>query len=155
MRPARTIVLGTMVYIFGVLLQEHLLTTSYTQLTKETAKNNIENLKLLFKNLLRQHQSILSESEVTYFQRSLQTHCRIPIFYGLPKVHKTPISLRPVVSSCGSFMSILSNWLDYKMKILLPLVKSYTKNSLDIITDLKALTIPSNALLFSADAKAM
>jgi hypothetical protein len=41
------------------------------------------------------------------------------------------------------------------MKILLLLVKSYTKNSLDIITDLKALTMPSNALLFSADAKAM
>jgi hypothetical protein len=45
-------ILDTKTYIKQI-LQEHLLTTSYTQLTKETAKNNIENLKLL-----RQHQNV-------------------------------------------------------------------------------------------------
>jgi hypothetical protein len=49
-------VLDTKTYIKQI-LQEHLLTTNYTQLTKETAKNSIENLKLLFKNLLHQHQT--------------------------------------------------------------------------------------------------
>jgi hypothetical protein len=136
-------------------LQEHLLTNSYIQLTKEEAKHRTESLKLTFKNLFNTHKNTLSNSETTYFQRSLQVHCRLPIFYGLPKVHKNPISLRPVVSSCGSFMSILSTWLDFRFKSLLPLVKSYTKNSLSIINDLKHLEIPEHALLFSADAKSM
>jgi len=41
------------------------------------------------------------------------------------------------------------------MKELLPLIQSYTKNSFEVIKDLKNLTIPENALLFSADAKSM
>lgn len=41
------------------------------------------------------------------------------------------------------------------MKELLPLIKSYTKNSFEVIKDLEHLTIPRNALLFSADAKSM
>ncbi len=41
------------------------------------------------------------------------------------------------------------------MKELLPLVQSYTKNSTDIIQDLKELTLPGNAKLFSADATSM
>jgi hypothetical protein len=41
------------------------------------------------------------------------------------------------------------------MKEVLLLIKSYTKNSSDIIQDLKHLQVPSNALLFSADATSM
>jgi hypothetical protein len=41
------------------------------------------------------------------------------------------------------------------MKELLPLIKSYTKNSFEVIKDLEHLTIPRNALLFSADVKSM
>jgi len=97
----------------------------------------------------------LTKSEATYFQRSMNLTYRLPIFYGLPKVHKTPVLLRPVVSSINSFSSIFSNWLDFCMKELLPLVKSFTKNSFEVIQDLKQLTIPRNALLFSVDTKSM
>jgi len=41
------------------------------------------------------------------------------------------------------------------MKELLPLIKSYTKKSFEVLGDLKTLDIPSNALLYSADAKSM
>jgi hypothetical protein len=75
------------------------------------------------------------------------------MFYGLPKVHKHPTTLRPVVSSVNSFISVY--WLDFKRKELLPLVKSYMKNSSDVLQDLKHIHIPDNALLFSADAKSM
>jgi hypothetical protein len=52
-------------------------------------------------------------------------------------------------------MSILSNWLDFRMKDLQPLVQSYTKNSFDIISNLASLHIPEHAMLFSADAVLM
>ncbi len=65
------------------------------------------------------------------------------------------MSLRPVVSSTNSLLSVFSTWLDYKTKELLPLISSYTRNSTDVINDLKFLTLPKGATIFSADVKSM
>jgi len=59
--------------------------------------------------------------------------------------------LRPVVSSCGSLLSIFSTWLDFKMKELLPFIKSSTS----VINNLQDLHIPQDTLLFSVDATSM
>jgi hypothetical protein len=136
-------------------LKDHLLTKDYMQLTQYEALSKMEKIKNLLKDIISTNKNSLSEAEQKYFQRSLKDKLRLPIFYGLPKVHKTPLSLRPVVSSSSSLLSIFSNWLDYRMKELLPLIKSYTKNSFDVIKDLKQIDLPENALLFSADAKSM
>jgi hypothetical protein len=48
-----------------------------------------------------------------------------------------------------------SIWLDYKTKELLPLVKSYLKNSTTLIQTLQNLHIPETALIFMADAKSI
>jgi hypothetical protein len=108
-------IMDTKLYIEQV-LNQHLLTDTYKQLSKEEANNKYELLKCSLKELVSQSQHNLSKQEMTYFQRSLLLCCRLPIFYGLPKVHKTPITLQPVMGSCGNFLSIFSNWLDYKMK---------------------------------------
>jgi hypothetical protein len=115
----------------------------------------MEQLKNSLKNILQSNSNYLSEAELTYFKRSLNNHFRLPIFYGLPKVHKNPIALRPVVSTTNSLLAVFSTWLDYKMKELLPFVKSCIKNSTSVITNLKNLNIPPNAWLFSADAVSM
>jgi hypothetical protein len=96
--------------------------------------------------LITDHQDLLSKSEYTYFKRNMYEFKRTPIFSGLPKVHKTPVTLRPIVSGSYSFLAIFSTWLDFKMKELLSFVKSFVRNSTTIITELKALTIPENAL---------
>jgi hypothetical protein len=136
-------------------LQEHLLTDTYRQLSSTETKSYLEEVNSNLKNIILANKDKLSAPEFIYFERSFKVKYRLPIFYGLPKVHKTPVTLRPVVSSVNSFMAIFSNWLDYRMKQLLPLVRSYTKNSSDIIQDLKQLDIPDKTLLFSADAKSM
>ncbi|MFN9982084.1 MAG: hypothetical protein ACK53Y_19315, partial [bacterium] len=41
------------------------------------------------------------------------------------------------------------------MKVLLPLIKSYIKNSATIINDLKGMVVPDNTKVFTADAKSM
>jgi len=99
-------------------LNQHLLTKDYVQLTKQEALSKINLLKDNLKALITNNRNILSKTELTYFLRSLKLHHRIPIFYGLPKVHKTPVMLRPVVSISSSLTSIFSNWLDFKMKTL-------------------------------------
>jgi hypothetical protein len=147
-------IMETEAYIVQV-LKEHLLTKDYVRLSEVTARHRINNLIRFLKALITENYKLLSKAEVTYFQRSFKKQYRIPIFYGLPKVHKTPVTLRPVVSSSSSFLSVFSVWLDLKMKDLLPLVKSYIKNSMTIINDLKELFIPDDALIFTADAKSM
>jgi len=121
----------------------------------DTAKHKLEDIKIHFKKLIFDSQSILSKEEYIFFQQSFKEFHWTPIFYGLPKVHKQPTTLRPVVSSSGSFLSIFSVWLDYKMKALLPLVQSNLKNSTALIQDLKSLQIPPEALLFTADTTSM
>jgi len=146
--------MDTTTYIRQV-LQEHLLTSAYRQLSQGEAKNIMERSKTYLKELLSQHSKYLSKPELTYFQRSLKEFHRLPIFYGLPKVHKEPISLRPVVSTSGSLLAVFSTWIDFKMKELLPLIQSHVKNSLNVIEDLKNIVLPKNALIFTADAVSM
>jgi hypothetical protein len=136
-------------------LQEHLLTNDYAQLTPYEAKDRMEEIKRDLKQLISSNRNLLTTAETTYFDRSLKTRLRLPVFYGLPKVHKSPMSLRPVVSTHSSLLAIFSVWLDYKMKDLLHLVKSYLKDSYSLIRELKELQLPSSALLFTADAKSM
>ena len=138
-----------------MVLTQHLLTTDYQQLPPEVAKNHLENITNTLKSLLQDHKDTLSMVEQTFFTRSLQLHHRIPLFYGIPKVHKTPTALRPVVSTVNSLLSVFSTWLDYQMKKLLPFTKSYLKNSKVVKEDLKTIHIPPNAFLFSAGATAM
>jgi hypothetical protein len=74
----------------------------------------MDNLKTTLKSIVSDNQDKLSKAEALYFERSLKSHFRLPIFYGLPKVHKTPMSLWPVVSSSNSLLAVFSVWLDYK-----------------------------------------
>jgi len=147
-------ILNKSTYIQQV-FNEHLLTKDYQHLSEEAAKLLINNTKEALKAIINNNLQILPQPERTFFQRSFHLHHRIPIFYGLPKVHKEPFQLRPVVSSIGSFLSIFSTWLDYKMKSLLPFVKTHLKNSTTVIQETKRLTLPKEAKLFSADATSM
>jgi len=136
-------------------LREHLTTPSYLQLTSENALTEINNTKQLLLNAFNTHKNLLSQPGITYFTRSFkENHC-VPIFYGMPKVHKNPMKLQPVVSCINSLPSIFSTWLDFKMKELLSFIPSYIKNSTELIKDLKQLHLPPGAKVFTADAISM
>jgi len=143
------------VFYINKILKDHLLTKDYIKLSQNEALSKLQLLKETLKIFIKENQEKLSQPEITYFSRCIKLQHRVPLFYGLPKIHKNPISLRPVVSTTNSLLSYFSNWADYKMKELLPLVRSYTKNSTSVIEDLKNLNIPKEARLFAADAKSM
>jgi uncharacterized protein (DUF486 family) len=137
------------------ILKERLLSNTNKQLMPTEMQNAMTDLKATLTSIIHSNSSKVSQPELTFFKRSLTNHFRLPIFYGLTKVHKNPTSLRPVVSTTNSLLAIFPTWLDYKMKELLPHVKSYIKNSTKVIKDLKDLCIPPNAKLFSDDAVLM
>ena len=78
---------------------------------------------------------------------------RIPIFYVLPKIHKTldsalPLGYpgRPIVSGCGSLTENISSYVDSILKPHMESLPSYVKDTSDFITKIHNLKgIPQNA----------
>jgi hypothetical protein len=78
-------------------------------------------------------------------------HSKPPHLYGLPKIHKPDIPLRPIVSSIGSPCYALAGYLH---KILSPLAgksESFVRNSGHFIQLLKPINLQSSDTLLSFD----
>ena len=83
------------------------------------------------------------------------TGCVPPQFYGLTKIHKPDIFLRPVVSSCGSVTYGVAREL---AKILKPLVgKSphHINSTQDFVEQVKHITLAPGECLSSYDVSAL
>jgi hypothetical protein len=89
-------------------LTEQLLTNNYCQLSTTEAEIKLQQTKQLLKDNYNLHKKSLSKSEQSFFDRSFKLQHCTPIFYGMPKVHKTQLTFRPVVSCTNSFNSIFS-----------------------------------------------
>jgi len=97
-------------------LKEHLLTPSYQYLSQTIAINKTEDKKWRLKDLYNTNKDKLSQAEIHYFKRSFGNFYWHPIFYGMRKVHKSPITLRPVMRCINSFITFFSTWLDFRVK---------------------------------------
>ena len=89
------------------------------------------------------------------YRQLYPTTAVIPKFYGLPKVHKTTVPLRPIVASIGSITYQTSRLV---ADILAPLVgktKYHLKNSQDMVNKLKDLRISEEECLVSYDVTAL
>lgn len=105
---------------------------------------------------IRQYRHSLTREEAKYIRRHLrQNRDPFATFYLLIKVHKNPIGQRPVVSYSGSLLEALAVWCDDKLQPLAKAQKSYLQSSFALKEQLEALDLPPNAVLFTADARAM
>ena len=85
------------------------------------------------------------------YKKMYPTGAVAPKFYGLPKIHKRDIPLRPIVSSRGSINYELAKELS---RILRPLVGSsihHIKNTADFVQHLKGITLEANEAIVSYD----
>src|SRR5262249_33708137 len=76
-------------------------------------------------------------------------------FYGLPKIHKENVPLRPIVSTIGSTNYKLAKYLNDLLKPLIGKTTSYVKNSQDFVTKIQNLKINDNDLLVSLDVESL
>ena len=114
-------------------------------------------LRYSYKSFITRNRLELSDSERTYLWRSLKK-CdkKISRFYLTAKMHKTPWTTRPVVSTSGTMMAGLSKWLDHWLQKLRHQVPTCLKDSSHLIQLLKYQgTLTPGAKLFTADAKSM
>ena len=130
--------------------------STYQQLTKQQAKARMEQAYFRFKRLVDSNRKKLPGEEKTYFDRSFSQDRRTPQFYCLPKVHKTPWKMRPVISTVNSRMGDLSKWVDFQLQRVVHLCPCYLKDSRSLIRKLTALgKLPPTAVIMTADAVSM
>lgn len=85
---------------------------------------------------------------------------KVSRFHVLPKIHKNPITTRPIVPNFDTIISPLSKFLDKELAPLLLDFPWILRNSLDLINDLKIMTLHPNdkenkLLLVTADATSL
>ena len=125
-------------------------TKTYSKLNKDpttTYKNRL--LKLLKE--LKEKGSI----DQTLYEKLRPSACVVPCIYGLPKVHKNNIPVRPIVSSIGS---VCYNLARFVADLLSPLVgKSphHIQNSQDFVAKVKDLKVDETEVQTSYDVTAL
>ena len=153
------VALDTATYI-RLALDDHLLDTdTYVQVSEDDAR---QAANILHKDIIEWTRkygftNVLTLNQRQYIQHHVRKNFKDPFgyFYLLMKIHKTPMSTRPVCSDCGSLPFPLGEWLNHT---LLPYVieqHSYIKDSFTLKRELNDLVLPSNASLVTFDATAM
>ncbi len=86
---------------------------------------------------------------VNYIRKHLDDAADDPLryFYLLIKLHKTPMSGKPVSSNCGSLPHAFGQWID---KTLQPIVQDqalYFTSSAELKSEMEQLDLPINTIL--------
>ena len=115
-------------------IQELLDENTYKKLKKDPTKK-------LERTISEKLKSLESKGETKLRSKLAPQNSYLPQLYGLPKLHKKNIPLRPIVSSIGSATYLLSKEL---ARILSPLrgqTKSYIKNSKHFVEKLNDISL--------------
>ena len=81
----------------------------------------------------------------TKLRHQLKSTCSsIPVFYGLPKAHKTGYPLRPIISTIGSYQYQLSKYLAKAIRDARPQAPSYIKDSFEFVKKIKEIVLEKN-----------
>ena len=83
------------------------------------------------------------------------TKARLARLYFLKKLHKSPMGIRPIVSSCESPTENISQFIDYWLQPIMKGIPSYLKDTTELLNQLNELTIPKDVLLVTIDVKSL
>ena len=105
-------------------------------------------------NLLK---SIKSKGGITdeLYKRLYPTGAGSPKFYGLPKIHKPGMPLRPIVSSIGAFTYQTSKEVARILKPLVGKSPHHVKNTQDFIDNIKGIHLGEDQCMMSYNVKAL
>ena len=101
--------------------------------------------------------SSLTKNATAYIHHWIQKNRFDPFgyFYLTIKIHKQPLSTRPVCSDCASLVHPLGKWLDYTLQPIVASQPFYFKDSFSLKQEIDKLVLPPNASIITFDAVAM
>ena len=92
--------------------------------------------------------------DITY-RRMYPAGAVIPKFYGLPKVHKENIPLRPIVSSIGSVSYGVAKEIARIIKPLVGSTEHHVNNSMEFTEEIKKMKLEEGECITSYDVSAL
>ncbi|XP_050518679.1 uncharacterized protein LOC126892954 isoform X2 [Diabrotica virgifera virgifera] len=102
------------------------------------------------KDNIKKHSEFLSNYEAPY--NKLPGNPLIPRLYGLPKIHKVGIPIRPVVSFINTPVSILSKFILNTLKNLINFTPRFTvSNSYQLVDKLQLINLNPDITMLSFD----
>ena len=130
---------------------EHLLNQKTYKKIKEdpTSRQKAKLIRILKKT---KAEGGISEEK---YKRMYPTGAGCPKFYGLPKIHKQDIPLRPIVSSTGTVSYNTSKELANILKPLVGWTPYHLKNTKDFIEQIKDVRLLTDETFISYDIKAL
>lgn len=117
------------------------------------AQHNMLNKTITNKN--KTTTSVLTDLAKALLQLQLTDQVRTPQFYGLFKMHKTPISIRPICSSINSPTYLVSKYLDSILQPVRRLYEQVCINSASVIAALEHVHIPPQHVIVVADVRSL
>jgi hypothetical protein len=131
--------------------------TTWAPITADEAAALAVSLEAQVESWLETHDLALSEMETKYIRNHIKANRKDPFgyFYLLYKIHKEPISTRPVCSDVNSLLFGLGKWIDTQLQPVAQAQPAYFQDSFALRSMLMKLEVPPNARLFTADAVGM
>ena len=130
--------------------------STYKYLSAAEAAEEAALIMDLIDDWLMRHQVSLGKKVCEYIRHHVGA-CKhpFPFFYQLYKIHKQPVKTRPVISGCGSLLHSIGHWIDEQLQPIARKMPAYFKSSYILKEELITLSLPPNAVLFTADAVSM
>ena len=125
-------------------------TNTYKVEKKNPTTSCTKKLNVILKDLKEQ-----GAIEQNTYRHLSPTSQECPKFYGLPKIHKASVPLRPIVSCRGT---PIYNTAKFVARIIKPLVgksSHHVENSQDLIKKLKCVTVEDDEIMASFDVTAL
>ena len=98
---------------------------------------------------------VAGEMNKTGYDRLRATYSATPQLYGLPKIHKPEVPLRPIVSSIGSPTYNLAKFLTHIVSPLSGKTSSFVKDSRDFVEKVRRLRPEEGSILVSFDVTSL
>ena len=89
------------------------------------------------------------------YRRLYPTGAGSPKFYGLPKIHKSGIQLRPIISSIGTVTYNTAKELARILKPLVGLSNHHIHNTMDFVEQIKEVKVKKEESMVSYDVTAL
>ena len=130
--------------------EELLNTGTYKKIPEDRTKKQKNKLISILKNIKAE----VGLNEDTY-RRLYPTAAVTSKFYGLPKIHKTGIPLRPIVSSIGAAAYNTAKELAKILKPLVGMSAHHVHNTRDFVEQIKYIRLKQGEFIISYDVTAL
>jgi len=126
----------------------HLSNATYYQRLQEDMNSQLNHAIKKFLN--NAHHRGLIDKETYHFLLPSDSP-RTPLIYFLKKLHKTPISVRPIVSHINSPTANISAFIDNLLKPIVKEINHILQNSKQLITEIPSLHLSNQTKLVTLD----